>query len=133
MSGCVANARYIRELINCTYPCSIFGSSFIDASLASFTSSLTLGSIGVDTGFAFTSLYLSSRKSMYVDWDNEMESSPMFIFILSSSFNFLSDLTLKWTFKSCSMSLFKFSFVDAERKPLTHTTRMEKLFPNDLM
>ena len=64
MSGCVANMRYMRELINHAYLCSIFRSSFIDASLASFTSSLTLGFIGVHTGFMFIRPYLLSSESM---------------------------------------------------------------------
>ena len=51
----------MRELINCAYPCSSFRSPFSSASLAS---SLTLGSIGVDTGFVFSRPYFLSNELM---------------------------------------------------------------------
>ena len=54
----------MRELINCAYPCSSFRSPFSSASSASLASSLTLGSIGVDTGFVFSRPYFLSNELM---------------------------------------------------------------------
>ena len=62
-----------------------------------------------------------------------MKLSPIDILIPSSRFSFPSDLTLKWTLKSCSMLLLRLYFVDVERKSSTQTTSIEKSFPADLM
>ena len=64
MSGLVAIARYINDLIKFAYPNLVNSVDFSSFGVSSVSSSFIVTSIGVDTGFASCSPYFINNLSM---------------------------------------------------------------------